>query len=402
MKVRNETRMTRFRQQRWILDNVIRTVGIDWDQGRTSRLLSNIGMSAFGDVTQVRNRITKFSDITREFEKIARRREDFGRQAEERGNRVTARNNYFMAALYYINAQWPIFEDDNAQKLALAEGQNRCYDKYIEYADHSIERLEIPFEDSTIPALLHIPKVPVHPSPCVVCIPGMDSVKEETSLYGDTFLERGIATLRLDGPGQGESNLRKIRVTASNYARAGQNAVDYLLTRKDIDGGRLALYGVSMGSYWGFRTGAAEDRFKAVALSGTCLEPGMDSIFNAASPTFKLNYMYMTGYEDEDAFDAFAETLDVRGLEANLKAPFLLVAGEDDELCPIEWTYTIFDAIPDPKKLVVYEGERHSIRNPQYRDLVADWIKDRLDDVPMSSEKVYVEASGRERIESLA
>lgn len=387
--------MKRFRQQRWVLDNVIRTVGIDWDQGRTSRLLSNIGMSAFGDVTQVRNRITKFSDITREFAKVARTREDLGRQAEERGSRVTARNNYFMAALYYINAQWPIFEDDNAQKLALAVGQSRCYDKYIEYADHAIERIEIPFEGTTVPALLHLPKVPVHPSPCVVCIPGMDSVKEETSLYGDPFLERGMATLRLDGPGQGESNLRKIRATESNYAVAGKSAVDYLLTRKDIDGGRLALYGVSMGSYWGFRTGAAEDRFKAVALSGTCLEPGMDSIFNAASPTFKLNYMYMTGYEDEDAFDAFAQTLDVRGLEADLKAPFLLVAGEDDELCPIEWTYTIFDKIPDPKKLVVYEGERHSIRNPQYRDMVADWIKDRLDNRPMISEKVYVEASGR-------
>ena len=401
MKVDNERRMTRFRNQRWLLDNIIRTVGIDWDQGRTSRLLSNIGMTANGDVTQVRSRITKFKDIPREFEKIARRREEMARQAEERASRVTARNNYFMAALYYINAQWPIFEDDNALKLSLGEKQNRCYDKYIEYADHRIERVEIPFQDTSVPAVLHFPKVPISPSPCVLCIPGMDSVKEEMSLYGDPFLERGMATLRLDGPGQGESNLRKIRATENNYAEAGRKAVDYLLTRKDIDPARLGLYGVSMGSYWGFRTAAAEDRFKAVALSGTCLEPGMDSIFNAASPTFKLNYMYMTGYDDEDAFDVFAEKLDVRGLEANLKAPFLLVAGEDDELCPIEWTHAIFDNVPDPKKLVVYEGERHSIRNPHYRDTVADWLKDRLEDKPMGSEKVYVEASGRESVEQI-
>jgi len=55
----------------------------------------------------------------------------------------------------------------------------------------------------------------------------MDSVKEDMPLYGDALLERGIATLRLDGPGQGESNLRKIRVTENNYEVAGKNAVDY-------------------------------------------------------------------------------------------------------------------------------------------------------------------------------
>lgn len=399
MKADSEHRMKRFRDQRWLLDNVIRTVGVDWDQGRSSRLLSNIGMSAYGDITEARSRITKFKDIARAFEKVARRRAELAQRAEERGHRVTAGKNYFMAALYYINAQWPIFEDDNALKLSLAEKQNRCYDKYIEYADHRIERIELPFGKSSIPALLHVPRVPVSPSPCVVCIPGMDSVKEEAPLYGDPLLERGMAVLRLDGPGQGESNLRKIRATESNHVEACESAVNYLSSRTDVDPARLALYGVSMGSYWGFRTACAEQRFKAVALSGTCLEPGMDSIFNAASPTFKLNYMYMTGYEDEDAFDAFAQRLDVRGLETELKAPFLLVAGDDDELCPIEWTHAIFDKVPAPKQLVVYEGERHSIRNPNYRDMIADWISDRLDGKPMGSEKVFVETSGREQIE---
>jgi len=401
MRSDNERRMKRFREQRWLLDSVIQTVGVDWDQGRTSRLLSNLGMSAQADVAEVRSRVTKFRDIARAFEKVARRREEMAGRAEEQDHRVTARANYFMAALYYVNAQWPIFEDDNPLKLSLAEKQNRCYDKYIEYADHRIERIEIPFEDRSVPALLHFPRVPVRPSPCVVCIPGMDSVKEEAPLYGDPFLERGLATLRIDGPGQGESNLRKIRVTEGNYAEAGKNAVDRLMVRNDIDTARLALYGVSMGSYWGFRTAAREHRFKAVALSGTCLEPGMDSIFNAASPTFKLNYMYMAGYEDEDAFNVFAEKLDVRGLEGELKAPFLLVAGEDDELCPIECTHAVFDQVPGPKRLVVYEGERHSIRNPNYRNMIADWISDRLDDRPMESEKVYVEASGQEWIESI-
>ena len=207
--------------------------------------------------------------------------------------------------------------------------------------------------------------------------------------------------MRLDGPGQGESNLRKIRVTEKNHEVAGKNAVDYLISRGDIDRDRIALWGVSMGTYWGFRVGATEDRFKAVALSAPCLEPGMSNQLSSASPTFKLNYMYMTGYDDEDEFDEFAKRLDVQGLEKNMKAPFLLVAGEDDELCPIEYTYEVFQNVPHPKKLIVYEGERHSLRNPFARDAIADWLKDRLDGNPMKSEKVFVDTSGRETVETI-
>ncbi len=77
------------------------------------------------------------------------------------------------------------------------------------------------------------------------------------------------------------------------------------------------------------------------------------------------------------------------------------MAGEDDELCPIEYTIEVFQNVPHPKKLIVYEGERHSMRNPFHRDITADWFKDRLDAKPMKSEKVYVEISGREIVESI-
>lgn len=401
MKADNERVMKRFKDQRWVLDNIIRTVGVDWDQGRSHRLLAYIGLAGLHDVNQVRERVTKFKDIPREFERVAKRREEIAKRAEAEGRTVTARENYFMAAMFYVNAQWGIFEDDNEIKIRLAEKQNACYDKYIQSAEHRIERVEISFEGRTIPALLHFPVSGGPPYPCVVSIPGMDSVKEDMPMYGDPLLERKMAILRLDGPGQGESNMRKIRVTEKNYEEAGRSAVDYLSSRTDIDKDQIALQGVSMGTYWGFRVAAAESRFKAVALSLPCLEPGLDSLLNSASPTFKLNYMYMAGYDDEKAFDEFAKRIDVRGLESRIKAPFLIVTGEDDELCPIEYTSEVIKKVPHPKKLVIYEGERHSIRSPFARDLAADWIKDRLDGKPMKSEKLFVEISGRELVESL-
>ena len=48
------------------------------------------------------------------------------------------------------------------------------------------------------------------------------------------------------------------------------------------------------------------------------------------------------------------------------------------------------------KVLYVYEGERHSIRNPAARTIIVDWLKDCLDGKPVTSEKVYAEMSGKE------
>jgi dipeptidyl aminopeptidase/acylaminoacyl peptidase len=224
----------------------------------------------------------------------------------------------------------------------------------------------------------------------------MDGVKEDNPMYGDPFLERGIAVLAIDGPGQGETRARGIKCTASNYADAGKLACDYLVKRPEIDPNRLAIMGSSMGSYWGPRVAAAEPRFKACGVSGVCVEPGQYSIFNTASPTFKLNYMYMSGYDDEAAFDEFAKTLTLKGVASKITCPYLVVAGEDDELCPIEYVYEFMEEIAVPKVLVVYEGEKHSIRNPRSRTLIVDWLADRLAGKPFKSEKIYVEMSGKE------
>jgi hypothetical protein len=46
--------------------------------------------------------------------------------------------------------------------------------------------------------------------------------------------------------------------------------------------------------------------------------------------------------------------------------------------------------------LVVYEGEKHSIKNPRARMLLINWLADRLAGKPFKSEKIRVETSGKE------
>ncbi|MFQ5693233.1 MAG: alpha/beta hydrolase [Nitrospinota bacterium] len=392
--------MRRWKEQRWILDNVIRAVGMDWDQGRTNRLVAFAGPKAIGDVEGIRRRVRRFGDIAREFAKAARLRQARAERAEAEGHTVLARENYFIAAQHYSNAHWPLFEDDHPKHIEFQELQDRCYDKYIQYAPHPIERVEIPFEGRSVPALLHLPPDVAPPYPAVLVVPGMDMVKENSPMYGDPFLERGMAMLMLDGPGQGASNVRKIRVTADNYAEAGVSALDWLCARDDIDASRLGLAGFSMGTYWGFRVAAAEERLKACAFMLPCWESGMDTIFNMASPTFKINYMYMTGYDDEDAFDRFMETLSLDGLEEKVSCPLMLIAGEDEDLSPLDVTLEVFGKVRQPKKLVLFEGHKHSIEAP-YVDYAADWLLDWMEGKTPKAEKIYVELSGEEKVSPL-
>src|SRR5579875_2649851 len=106
-----ERRMKRWQEQRWILDNIIKTVGIEWDQGRIGYTLGPCGPEATADFMGVRARVQKFNDISREFKRAAVRREAIARRFEEEGRTISARESYFIAALLYGSAQWPIFEN---------------------------------------------------------------------------------------------------------------------------------------------------------------------------------------------------------------------------------------------------------------------------------------------------
>lgn len=398
MRIETERKMKRWREQRWLLDQIIQTRGLDWDQGRTGKILRNCGPGAQSDVQEINRRIQKFVDIPREFARVAARREELARETEAAGHVVEAREHYYTAACFYTNAMWAVYEDGNPKRMAWQERKRACYDKFIQYAGRPIERVELPYEGKLIQALLHLPpRVKAGEKfPCIMYIPGMDGVKEDTPMNNDPLLERGIAVFAIDGPGQGETRERGIKCTAANYADAGKVTCDYLVKRPEIDADRLGVMGSSMGSYWAPRVVAEEPRFKACAVSGVCLEPGQYAIFNMSSPTFKLNYMYMAGYDDEAAFDDFAKTLTLKGIAAKITCPYLIVAGEDDEHCDMKFVDEFMGEIRGPKVLIVYEGEKHSIRNPRSRTLVINWLADRLAGKPFKSEKILVETSGRE------
>jgi hypothetical protein len=242
MHAATERRVQRWQAQRWLLDAVVRTVGLEWDQARVAYTLGPCGPDATPDFNGVKARVHKFDDISREYTRAAVHREKMARQLESEGRTVAARESYFIAALLYGSAQWPIFENTR-ENIALNGKKGDCYAKYIKYADHKIRKVEVPFGGKSLPGYLHLPNTRAAGRiPAVWSISGMDSFKElSCSLYGDKLLERGIAVLALEGPGQGECNIRDIHTTATNWMQAGPAVLSYLRSQPEVDPDRIAL-----------------------------------------------------------------------------------------------------------------------------------------------------------------
>jgi dienelactone hydrolase len=394
----------RWTEQRWLLDNIIRSVGMDWDQPRSIYLSAPMGSEANADFAGLRQRITRLADASPAFEAVARRREGKAQAAEGDDHPVTARDNYFMAAIHWGAAQWPI--DENNEQNRFYNGKKReCYTKYAKLADHHVEPVWIPVRDSkSLPAWFHLPpgykggRIPV-----VISVPGMDSFKEmSVALYGDRWLNRGLAVLALDGPGQYESPVLEIFFSMDAWIATGTKAVDWLTARPEIDPTRIGLSGNSFGSFFGTLAAAHEPRIRAVSVSAVCHEPGFHTIFQEGSPTFKMRFMYMSGITDEAKFDTMRQTMTWEGHAEKVRVPYLCVAGEFDELSPIEHTERLMKAVAGPKRLVIYQDSRHSVGNvpaanigPFPQVLMADWMLASLNGKPFPSERWYVEAGGR-------
>jgi len=393
----------RWVEQRWLLDNVIQANGIDWDQPRSIYWNVPCGMEASADFVAIRGRVKKYADCAPAFEATARRREARALAAQEANELVTARENYFMAAIHWGAAQWPI-DANNEQNLFYNKKKRECFTAYAKLADHRVEPVWIPFEGKALPAWFHLPpgyaggRIPV-----VMFVPGMDSFKEASVwMYGDPYLSRGFAVLAMEGPGQYECPTLGIYMSVEGWEAAGKACMDWLAQRPEVDPERVAIPGRSFGSFAGTIAASAEPRYRACAVAATCHEPGWHTIFQEASPTFKMRFMYMSNYTDEAAFDEFRKSLTWEGRADKIRMPYLCIAGEFDELSPLANTERLFQALQGPKRLVVYQDSRHSTGGvpstnlgPSVPALAADWIAARFRGEPFPSERWFVDATGR-------
>ncbi|KAJ0382404.1 hypothetical protein COL922a_012646, partial [Colletotrichum nupharicola] len=104
------------------------------------------------------------------------------------------------------------------------------------------EKVKIPYEGTTLPAMIMQPEKSNKPRPTIIFNGGFDSTREEFFyMNGQAALDQGFNIILFDGPGQGEA-LREQRLFFRNdWETAITSVVDFALDQPIVNKDKLFL-----------------------------------------------------------------------------------------------------------------------------------------------------------------
>lgn len=300
--------------------------------------------------------------------------EEMGRAALDGGFTTSAAEHLRTAAMCYHFGKF-LFMHDPEQMRAAHDKAIDCHRTALPHMRPPGERVKIPYEGTTLKANLHLPyendRAAPRPPVLVMCV-GLDSTKEEMDAYARPFLERGIATLAFDGPGQGEAEY-DLPIRGDYEAPVGA-VLDWIDTRTELDNAWIGIWGVSLGGYYAPRAAAHHDRIKAcVSLTGPFnWAEAWDSLPDLTRAAFVARSFSASAEEARDK--AAALTLD--GVVQNIRCPLYVVAGKLDRVIPWDHARRIAEGASGPVEFLVLEDAGHVANNRTYRYRLqtADWM----------------------------
>ena len=324
----------------------------------------------YSDFHEVLSRITTWEEWCSAWCTAAEPYVELGRAALDEGRTLSAGDHFSQAAVYYHFAKF-LFVDDMEQMRAAHQKAVECLTIALPYLDPPGRRITVPFEGAHMVGILRLPRGEP-PFPAVMLIPGLDSTKEEFRSTEQLFLQRGLATFSVDGPGQGEAEYDlPIR---PDWEVPGAALLDALASQPEIDPTRLGIWGVSLGGYYAPRLASGDQRVKAcIALAGpwnfgACWD-GLNELTRAA---FRVR---SRSRSDEEA-RAKAAQLTLDGRAERIRCPLLVVAGKRDRLIPWQDAVRLAETAGSQAELLLLENGNHGGMNvaAQHRQRSADWM----------------------------
>ncbi len=195
-----------------------------------------------------------------------------GQQVESLGDRalaakhtISARDYFFRAATYFRAAEY--YAEASTESRAIGLKSREAFSKAAAHADWCcIEPVRIPYQDVSMPAYFIRPDDSRTKRKTVVLISGSDGTSEEVFFSsGAGAVQRGYNALIVDGPGQMGMYRDHPQVHfRPDYEVPLGLVIDYALGRPEVDAGKLALFGLSMGGYFVSRAAAFDTRVRAV------------------------------------------------------------------------------------------------------------------------------------------
>ncbi|MEI8035759.1 MAG: alpha/beta fold hydrolase [Betaproteobacteria bacterium] len=357
------------------------------------------GAVALGEIDQVceklRLRQKEESAWWEEWQEMADRLKNRADSLEKAGHRLSAGNLYLRAGMYYFTAERFIYPGPEKRLMGQKAIENQTRGIVRRYPN--VERVEVPFEGGTLPALF-LKSTTTHdqPVPTIVVFNGMDNCKEMSVLFsGLEFCARGWNTLAIDGPGQGESLRLRDLFARHDYEKAGTAAFDYLLTRKEVLAEKIFVMGYSFGGYYATRVAAFEKRYcGAIAMSALHwdLHGWQRDILRRqqanpkGTPQSAFHFRWIMGcIEDAEAALEKAKKFSLQSVVQQIQCPFVIVHASDDTVVPVANAHQLYDSLTTKDKtlkiLDSHEGGHYHAQADNRQvgiDFIADWIEDQL------------------------
>jgi hypothetical protein len=329
----------------------------------------------------------------REWMHVADRNESRGRSEEGAGHIRTAMNCYLRAVDYYRQAEFHLMPDD-PRRLPTFTKMESCSHRFLGLLNPPGQALQIPYEGKTLYAYFVRAPFPGDRMPCLICMGGLDSIKDEMwFMQAHGALQRGISVLMIDGPGQGGTLRRHGITNRFDYEVPVGCCIDYLATRSDVDMARIAVCGSSLGGYYAARAGCYEHRLAACISHGAIWS--VTDLWGNATEEHGLaeHIKWVFGARSMKEAMVKARDFTLEGHLEHMNCPYLVLHGGHDVLT-VSQARKVYDygrgkGVDVTLRLITEDetGAEHCQHdNPTIgQELMADWLADRFGiDQPMT------------------
>lgn len=327
----------------------------------------------YSDFKQITDSLESWSKWCETLSSYGTYHEKLGRTALIEGRDRSAGSHLSQAATYYHFAKF-LFFDDMDQYHTAQKNSITCLKDALPHLTPPGRVIEVPYMDGHLVGILRTPGNS-NPVPVVMMIPGLDSTKEEFRSTEQLFLERGIATFSVDGPGQGESEIFPIE---PKWEIPGQSLIDALASQPEINPDQIGVWGVSLGGYYSSRVASCCNGVKAcINLSGPYdFSENWDNLPELTRNAFRIRSKLSTMDQAKER----ARELNLSDVARNIKIPMQIVYGSKDKLFPPSQAERLAREAPGLDELLMFEDGNHGCANITYKHRYksADWMAKQL------------------------
>ena len=269
---------------------------------------ANYSGADLGEILATAHAIPDGDEATwhRQWKATAERVEEIGRKALADGHGVSAREALLRASNYYRTAEF-YRRDDPAHDPEVTLLSARSRDTFVtamSLFEFGFERVSIPYQQTTLPGYLYRVDDSGLPRPTIVYNNGFDSTLEESYFaIAAAALARGYNVLAFDGPGQGATLREQGLVFRPDWETVIGPVIDYALSRPEIAGNRIILFGYSMGGYLVARAAAFDSRVAALILD--------DGIYDFHAAVVNKMPPFVAGWIEEGRDDAATPVMEL-------------------------------------------------------------------------------------------